>query len=55
MTITKKGKIGQFFCRHKNTRWYEKNGPFFALNGDRHYKICNDCGKQVDEKFIRHD
>lgn len=53
--VVKKGKIGQFFCRHKNTGWFLKSEPFFNLNGDRHYKICKDCGKQLGKQFIRHD
>lgn len=55
MQITRKGRLAQFFCRHKNTEWYQKQEPFFSLNGDRHYKFCNDCGKKIDEMFIRHD
>lgn len=55
MNTNHKSKIKQFFCKHKNTIWYEMKGPFFSLNGERHYKFCNDCGKKVDERFIRHD
>lgn len=55
MDITRKGKIGQFFCRHKNTEWFLKKEPFANLSGDRQYKVCKDCGKQMDTKFVRHD
>lgn len=55
LEIIEKGKIGQFFCKHKNANWYEKKEPFQTLSGDMHYKVCSDCGKQVDERFIRHD
>lgn len=53
--IVKKGKIGQFLCRHKNTGWYHKESVFCSLNGDTHYKVCIDCGKKIDEQFISND
>jgi len=55
VVITEKSKIGQFFCKHKNVNWYAKKEPFQTLSGDRQYKICMDCGKRLDERFIRHD
>lgn len=51
----KKGKIGQFFCRHKETNWFTKQEPFLTLSGDRQYRVCMHCSKQLDERFIRHD
>ena len=53
--IIEKGKVGQFLCKHKNSEWYQKREPFFNLSGDTHYKVCADCGKQVDKRFVRHD
>jgi len=53
--ITEKGKIGQFFCKHKNANWFQKKERFFNLSGDKHYKVCTDCGKTVDARFVRHD
>lgn len=53
--INKKGKIGQFFCKHKNSNWYVKNEPFQTLSGERQYKYCLDCGKQLDERFVGHN
>lgn len=53
--ITEKGKVGQFFCKHKYTNWYAKKAPYLVLSGDRHYKICVDCGKELDTRFVEHD
>lgn len=52
--IMVKGKIGQFFCKHKNVGWYREDGqPFLALSGYAKYKICKDCGKEIDSYFER--
>ena len=55
LAITNKSKIGQFFCRHKESQWCQKSQLFFNLSGDRVYLICLDCGKQIDSKFVKHD
>lgn len=55
MDITKKGKLGQFFCKHKNNGWYKKNSTFSIISGEQSYKVCRDCGKILDEQFIRYD
>lgn len=49
------GRLRRFFCSHKNADWYSKKELFSNLSGDTVYKVCKDCGKQIDEKFIRHD
>jgi hypothetical protein len=48
-------KIKQKFCRHKSCDWYLKREKFSCLSGDRHYYICNDCGKIIKSIFVRHD
>ena len=53
--ITVKGKLGQWFCKHKNKQWYKKQEMFQSLAGDTSYQICKDCGKEIDTMFIRHD
>lgn len=47
VTMKVKGKIGQFFCKHKNTGWYTKSHKFKSLQGDTQYKVCKDCGKEL--------
>lgn len=46
------GKLKQLFCRHKNVGYYQKNSIFHALNGERVYRICEDCGKIIDSEFL---
>lgn len=46
-----KRKIKQLFCRHKRYDFYVKQQIYHALNGERVYRICNDCGKILDSKF----
>ena len=50
-----KNKLAQLLCRHKHTGWYTKPTPFFHLKGETRYLICEDCGKQIREAFIRFD
>lgn len=49
-----KSKLAQLFCRHK-ADWYRKEDTFRMLNGERHYLICEKCGKIMDTRFIPYD
>ena len=53
--IVKKNKFKQFFCRHINNGWYLENTLFQSLKGERHYNICNDCGKVLKERFFEYE
>ena len=53
--IKKKGRIGQFFCKHENTGWYSKNTKFQAISGETRYQICEDCGKEVGKQFHEYE
>lgn len=53
--IMAKGKVGQFFCKHKKAQWYQKDGPFYTLSGDTKIKLCRDCGKELERFFKRYD
>ncbi|GAB3062021.1 hypothetical protein ACFOU0_05955 [Salinicoccus sesuvii] len=57
MGIKQKGRIGQFFCSHKNNGWFKKVGAshFSALNGERRYQICKDCGKEINSFFAKYE
>lgn len=48
-------KLRQFFCRHKNTGWYGKKSMFMMIGGETHYKICNDCGKELGTRFLEYE
>lgn len=50
-----KKKLMQFFCRHKKTNWYKKESMFQSLSGERHYLICEKCGKEVDDRFFEYE
>lgn len=52
-----KSKFAQKFCKHKHTGWYVKksNSPFSALNGERRYLICEDCGKELDSYLAEYE
>ncbi|MBD8523830.1 hypothetical protein [Lysinibacillus fusiformis] len=50
-----KGKVGQFFCKHKKAQWYKKDRPFYKLSGDTKIKLCRDCGKELERFFERYD
>lgn len=53
--LDKKNWLGKLLCRHKNKGWFTKTSKFHALNGERQYQICEDCGKELDERFIPYD
>lgn len=53
--IEQKSKLAQFFCGHKNTGWYRKDFPFENLRGERHYKVCEKCGKVLGERFMEYE
>ena len=46
-----KGKVGQFFCRHKNKEWFEENDAIMPLQFRKSFLICKDCGKACDVHF----
>ena len=51
--VTLKGKVGQFFCRHKNKEWFEEQADYMPLQFSKSYLICKDCGKACDVRFGR--
>lgn len=54
--ITKKGKIGQFFCKHKHTEWFTKQTTGFqTISGDIRFNICKDCGKEISRYFAEYE
>lgn len=53
--IMVKGKLGQFFCRHKNKEWFVRNSPFSSLRGERRLHICTDCGKEVGSYLAEYE
>lgn len=53
--IVKKSRFKQFLCRHRKRGWYLENTLFQSLNGERHYNICEDCGKVLDERFLEYE
>lgn len=56
MEITVKNKLFQFFCKHKNKGWYRDDSTYFQIiHGERHYEVCRNCSKVLDEKFIDYD
>lgn len=48
-------KIKQLFCKHKNIGYYTKNSKFHHLQGERVYRICQDCNKVVDSEFLSNE
>ncbi len=52
--MKQKNNLFQLFCKHENSSWYKKETMFHALNGERKYKICDDCGKLVDQFYKAH-
>ncbi len=55
MSITKKEKLGQLLCRHKNTGWYVEKSRFQSLKGEKQYKVCEGCGKILGEKLLEYE
>lgn len=54
--ITKKGRIGQFFCKHTNKGWCKESpGKFETISGETHYHICRDCGKVISKHFALYE
>ncbi|MEM5009309.1 hypothetical protein WKH57_01180 [Niallia taxi] len=53
--INVKGKIGQFFCRHKNKEWFIRKSQFSSLRGERRLHICTECGKEVGSYFAEYE
>lgn len=46
-------KIKQFLCSHKKQAWSKKEkGEVQNIRGERHFLICEDCGKVMDDCFI---
>lgn len=46
--------IKQLFCKH-NFSWCRKVEPFYCISGERHYLVCDKCGKIKDTRFIKYD
>ena len=55
--INVKSKIGQWLCKHKNTKWFreKEDGPYLVISGYSERKVCMDCGKHLDKTFTRYD
>jgi RNA polymerase-binding transcription factor DksA len=53
--IPRKSKLKQFFCRHKNTGWYQKDSNLLIISGETHYHVCHDCGKEIDRRFLAYE
>jgi hypothetical protein len=53
--ITVKNWFAKLLCNHENKDWFAKKSMFHALNGERQYQVCKDCGKELDERFIKYD
>lgn len=47
--------LKQLFCRHKNVAWCRKNELFYCISGERHYLVCQKCGKVIDETFKKYE
>lgn len=52
--ITNKPWWKRLFCKH-DADWYRKPSKFYNLSGDTQIKVCNKCGKVIEERFVRHD
>lgn len=51
-----KGKIGQFFCKHKNTKWFaEPTSGFQVISGEKRVEICMDCSKEISSCFAEYE
>ena len=48
-----KGKVGQFFCSHKNKQWFHEQDDYMPLQFTKSYLICKNCGKVCDSHFGR--
>lgn len=54
--ITEKGKIGQFFCKHRNNEWFvEQEGMFASLVGEKRVNVCKDCGKFLGKYIAEYE
>lgn len=53
--IKVKNWFGKLLCKHKNKGWYVKRSMFYMLEGELHYQVCKDCGKELDQQFIKYD
>lgn len=53
--ITKKNKIMQMFCRHKNIGSFKQQSKFQSISGETVLHICKDCGKQMGKQFLRYE
>ena len=54
--IKEKSRVGQFFCKHKNTRWFVENKKGFQIiSGEKRLHICKDCGKVIGECFMEYE
>ena len=51
--VNLKGKVGQFFCKHKNKEWFDEQDDYMPLQFTKSYLICKDCGKACDSHFGR--
>ena len=51
-----KNKILQFFCPHINQGQYKDNSSVFCnIRGERHYIVCEDCGKILSSYFAEYE
>ncbi|GAQ17988.1 interferon-induced 35 kDa protein [Oceanobacillus picturae] len=53
--ITKKNKLKQFFCKHKNVGSYTEQTEFQTLSGETVLHICKDCGTLMGKQFLEYE
>ncbi|WP_067725339.1 hypothetical protein [Oceanobacillus damuensis] len=53
--ITKKNKLMQFLCRHKNIGSYTQQSQFQIISGETVLHICKDCGKMTGKQFLEYE
>lgn len=53
--ITKKNRLLQFFCKHKNIGSFREQSKFQSISGETHHHICKDCGKQIGKRYLRYE
>lgn len=56
MTIQKiKTKYKQMICKHKNVEYKQPIQQFHALNTEKVYTFCADCGKLLKKEEISNE
>lgn len=50
-----KTKFKQMICKHKNVEYKQPIQQFHALNTEKVYTFCADCGKLLKKEVISHE